>query len=163
MSSDHIDLRCSYCALQLLLFNAQRIAEKDMTTALSEVVRFHWYIKLTKGSNPNIRSVTTERLDDIVSALVPLSLVGSSRFVNILDNPSFQDDFDDKRPPAMPDLFSLDDCLRIEFSLSTRQGRINTSSRFGTTMVPASRSPLITSMEGKKHLLCITTTIDGSD
>lgn len=142
--SENIDLRRSYCALHLLLFNAQRI---PVAMAPSEGVKFHWYIKRTKVSDPNIKSVVTTQLDDIVSMLVPLSLVGSSRLVNLLDNPSFQEYFDDGRPSAMPDQFSLDDCLRIEFSLSSRQGRINTLGRFGTTMIPASRSPLITSIE----------------
>jgi hypothetical protein len=149
MSSDHVDLRCSYYALQLLLFNGQRIAKECVTIATSETVEFHWYIKLAKGLNPKVRTVTTERLDNIVSALVPLSLVGSSRLVNLLDNPSFQEYVDDEYPPAMPDPFFLDDCLRIEFSLSSKQGRISTSRKFAKTMVPASRSPLITFTEGK--------------
>ena len=162
MSSDHIDLRSSYCALQLLLFNGQRIAQKGVTIATSEAVEFHWYIKLANGLSPKVRTVATERLDDLVSALVPLSLVGSSRLVNLLDNPSFQEYFEDEHPPSMPDPFSLDDCLRVEFSLRSKQGRVTPSRNFAKTMVPASRSPLITFTEGQKHLLC-TTTIDGSN
>jgi len=159
MSSDRVDLRCSSWALQLLLLNAQRIPDKGMT----EAVRFQWYIKLTNGPDLDISSGTTERLDDIVSALIPLSLIGSSGLVKLLEDSSFQEYSDDEHPPAMPNLIPLDNYQKIEFSLSARQGRINTLGNFGTTMVPASRSPLITSMEGMQHLLCTTTIINKHD
>ncbi len=150
-SSDRTGLRRSYCALQLLLSNAQSIAERGTVTASSEVASFQWFIKLLKGSDPITGSVVTARVDDIVSTLVPISLIGSSSLVRSLKNPLWVEHSDDDYPPAIFDL-ALEDSLRIEFSLSTRELEAGYLRGGGPSMVPPSRSPLITSLEGMSLL-----------
>ena len=151
-SSDRTGLRRSYCALQLLMSNAQGIAERGTVTSSSELANFHWFIKFVKGSDPVVGSVATGRVDDIVSTLVPLSLIGSSNLVKSLKSPLWVDNPDDDYLPAIFDL-ALEDSLRIEFSLSTRELQAGSSRGGGPSMVPPSRSPLITSLEGNYEAL----------
>jgi hypothetical protein len=154
-SSDLTDLRQNYCAFQLLLSNAQSIPQTGANASSLEIAKLHWHIKKIKTSDPDVGSVTTARLDDVVSTLVPLGLMGSSDLVETLDIPELRRDPDDDYHPADLEL-SPEESPRIEFSLSTGQRKNDTLHRARSTMVPTSRSPLIASMEGKKHIICVT-------
>jgi hypothetical protein len=135
------------------LSNVQSITKTEVGACSSETATIHWHIKQVKDSDPDIGSVTTAKLDDVVSALVPLSLTGSSHLVKTLDNPLLQGDSEDEDLPVILEL-SPEDYPRIEFSLSTSRGRNNAPRRVGTKMIPSSKSPLLASEEGKKHLIC---------
>lgn len=152
-SSDVADLRRSHRALQLLLLNVHNLGQTKVDPGSLEVAEIKWYIKQVGSSDPIIGSVTTTQLDDVISAMVPLSLTGSSQFVKTLDNPLIRGDFEDEYPPAILEL-SPEGYRRIEFSLSTRQSRKNIAQRVGTAMMPSSKSPLIAFGEGKKHPTC---------
>lgn len=148
-SSDFADLRRSYRALQLLLSNIESIGPIKLEAGPSEIAEIKWHIKQVTNSGSNIGSVTTTQLDDVISALVPLSLSGSSHLVKILDNHLMREDSEDEYPPAKLEL-APENWGRIEFSLSTRQSRKNVIWRVGTTMMPSSKSPLITFEEGMR-------------
>ena len=145
-SSDLTNLRRNYLALQLLLSNAQSIPPTNVNEIFPEMARIQWHRKL-KGSDPHVGSVSTTRLDDVVSVLVPLSFTGSSHLFKHLENPSKRRDSEDEFPPAVLDL-PLEEFQRIEFSLTTRS-RNNILGRMDSCMIPTSRSPLIPSIEGK--------------
>ncbi len=98
-SSDHAGLRHSYRALQLLLSNVQTIAKKDRVPASSDVAKFHWQIKLAKGSADDGGAVATDRLDDVISALVPLTLIGSSAHVKKLNASLLREHSDEDPQP----------------------------------------------------------------
>ena len=103
-SSDLMELRHSYRALQLLLWNTQSIPQTHVEASSSETAKIDWHIKLTKDSDADVGSVTTARLDDVVSVLVPLSLMGGSKAIKSLDNPLLWSDSDYNYFPATLEL-----------------------------------------------------------
>ena len=78
------------------------------------MAKIHWHHRL-KCSDPDVGSVPTTRLDDLVSVLVPLGFMGSSRLFKYLENPSIRRDSDDEIPPAILEL-SPEESPTIEFS-----------------------------------------------
>lgn len=149
-SSDLADLRYCQCALKLRLSNIQSIAKMDVNNSSSEKATMHWRLERVKCSDVHMDSVSTTRLDDVVSALVPLSLMGSPDFVKFLENPSIRKEYNDERLPQAHEL-----CPKkspgIEFSLSTRLERYNHLHRANSDIIATSRGPLIASMEGKER------------
>ena len=152
-SSDLTNLRRSYCALQLLLSNARSISPSNENESFPETARIHWSCKFRR-SDPDLGSVSTTRLDDVISVLVPLSFMGSSHLVNYLENPLIllDSDSDSEYPLAVFDL-SPEESPKIEFSLSTRRNRNRNLPRIDSHMILTSKSPLIPSLEGKSHLV----------
>lgn len=151
-SSDLTDLRRSYRALQLLLSNARSISPTNVNESFSEMARIHWH--RSRGCYyPDVGSVSTTRLDDVVSVLVPLSFMGSSHSLKFLENPLIRDDSNDEFPLAVLNL-SPEASPMIKFSLSTRPSRKSNLQRTDSRMIPTSRAPLMLSMEGKWHLVC---------
>jgi hypothetical protein len=155
ISSNLTYLRHSYVAFQLLLANTRGIPQTDIGVSSSEIAKIDWHVQMAKSDKPDTGSIKIERLDDVISALVPLGLMGGSKLVTVLDGHANADDFNDDYIPVKLEL-SLDDSPKIEFSLSTRQNRNDDLRRLRMNMVPTSRSPLITSMEGKQNSVYAT-------
>jgi hypothetical protein len=154
ISSDVTSLKHSYIALQLLLSNTQSITPADMDKNSSEVAKIHWHTHLVRSLEPKIGSVSTARLDDVVSALAPLSLMGGSKMVTTLNGLSHTTYAEDNHPPETLQLF-LEESPKIEVSLSTGQNVSKNSHIVSSNIVPASRAPLITSIKGKKQLIAL--------
>lgn len=146
-SSDLTDLRRSYRALQLLLSNARSIPQTNVNESFSEIAKIRWH-RSRRCSGPDIGSVSTTRIDDVVSVLVPLSFLGSSHSLRFLDNPLIRDNSDGQFSPAVLDL-SSEASPTIKFSLSTRSNRKSSFPRIDSRMIPTSRAPLMLSVEGK--------------
>ncbi|KAH8681801.1 hypothetical protein BX600DRAFT_491959 [Xylariales sp. PMI_506] len=150
MSAGLTNLSRSYRALQLLFSNTRTISQlADKDTNSPERANIHWNINVAKDLNPNVGSLITTRLDDVISTLVPLALIGSSSLVNLLDNPLLWGDYDDECPLAFE--LSSDSSPKIEFSLSVRPDRHEIPHKIGTRMISSSKSPLITSMKDLCH------------
>jgi hypothetical protein len=160
-SSDATNIKYSCSALQLLLSNSGRIekaskAEKSLNSLRDAEISWRHINKI--GNRYDLKDIglmSTKKLDDIISVLVPLNLMRSSSLVNGLKVAlvAWTAADEEDNPQTLGPI--ADETFEIEFSLRTR-GFPSKSSQpvitdpYERDIIPASQSPIFTGLNGKQ-------------
>jgi hypothetical protein len=153
LSSNPSEINYSYSALELALAHFQRIPNKYLpgTNPIPhEAVDIELQRPDSKGKLEDERK-TTDRLDDVISILVPLSLMRlsplvESLFVRLRSSLNDEDILKTFEHPSKA-LFP------VKFSLSQRPYQLNSSVGNDSDVIPTSMSPLYVSNTGMNILL----------
>jgi hypothetical protein len=147
-TSDSEEFRYSHTAFQLLALNSQAIMNCDPEAPNLVNVRWHHIVKgelspmyLVKGEK------RTDRLDDIISLLLPLSFMENWHMVESLHAALAwtiaHEDLDSQKLDR-----PREETLELEFSITTPK-KIGLPAMTHPDTIPSSQSPLFTGLEGK--------------
>jgi len=142
------EFQYSHMAFQLLVSNSQSIV--DCKSAAPNVANVCWHHVVNGDVSPVYRDKgekRTDKLDDIISLLIPLSFMGNSHMVE-----RFQSALAWTIAHEDPNSQKLDrpgeETLELEFSINTPK-KIGLPAIIHPDTVPSSQSPLFTGLEGK--------------
>jgi hypothetical protein len=147
-TSDNEEFRYSHAAFQLLVLNSQSIVNCDPEVPNVANVCWHHIVKGEVSPAYRVKGEKrTDKLDDIISLLVPLSFMENWNMVERLHSALAwtiaHEDLDSQKLDR-----PREETLELEFSITTPK-KIGLPAKIHPDTIPSSQSPLFTGLEGK--------------